>query len=91
MTTGISRSYDQQTYLRDGASADICGHRLELWVSGQVQLVVPEQLQKTNGHGPCFSLLMHTWLLKDTWDTYMVALSSDLRVLQEKKTREVED
>lgn len=60
MTAGIRHSdgcWLMETYLRDGAFADINGHRLKLWVSGQVQLVVPEQLQKTNGHSHCFSLL----------------------------------
>lgn len=60
MTAGISRSDERwlmETHLSDGALADIDSHRLKLWVGGQVQLVVPEQLQKTSGRGHCFSLL----------------------------------
>lgn len=40
-----------EAYLRDGALADLHSHRLELWVGGQIQLVVPQQLKKTNRHG----------------------------------------
>lgn len=34
-----------ETDLRDGGLADLHSYRLKLWVGGQVQFVVPQQLQ----------------------------------------------
>lgn len=35
-----------ETDLRDGGLADLHSYRLKLWIGGQVQLVVPQQLQE---------------------------------------------
>lgn len=34
------------TNLSDGAPADLCGHRLKLWISRQVQFIIPQKLSK---------------------------------------------
>lgn len=39
-----------QAHLSDGALADLCGHRLELWICGQIEFVVPQQLKETTRH-----------------------------------------
>lgn len=36
-----------QTDLNNGAFADLCSHRLELWICGQIELVVPQELTET--------------------------------------------
>jgi len=36
----------RQTDLSDGALADFRRHRLELWICGQVEFVVPQKLER---------------------------------------------
>lgn len=38
-----------QTDLSNGALADLHGHRLKLWVRGQIKFVVPQKLVETRG------------------------------------------
>lgn len=42
----LQQSKEQQNchHLRDGGLANLQGHRFKLWVGGQVQFVVPQQL-----------------------------------------------
>lgn len=39
-----------QTHLSDGALADLRGHRLKLWICGQIEFVVPQELKETTAH-----------------------------------------
>lgn len=34
------------TDLSDGALADLRGHRLKLWICGQIEFVVPQELRE---------------------------------------------
>lgn len=35
-----------QTDLSDGALADLRGHRLKLWICGQIEFIVPQELKE---------------------------------------------
>ena len=44
------RAGTRQTHLGDGALAHLRGHGLKLWICGQIEFVVPQELEETAVH-----------------------------------------